>query len=247
MWLALLALCVLKAAYAGDLDAACQVRSDYDITITAALLLFERATAPVRRIEMHRGALTMNGRPVALGPADRDRISRFETTARALVPPIRALGQRAVDLGVDAVREEAALASPQSAKSPQLDARLAARASDLKARIARSNTSRDWRGAAFNRYAAQIIADVLPLIGGDIAAQALEVALRGDLAGARALSDRATGLHASLERRIRGKLDTLEPDVKKLCPSLRTLDRLESNVTARLPDGSRLNLISVGG
>ncbi|HSQ05373.1 MAG TPA: DUF2884 family protein [Burkholderiales bacterium] len=244
--LALLAPGVVVPAYAGDLDAACRVRSDYDITVTGTSLVFERTTAPVRRFEMRSGSLTMNGKPVALGPADRDRIVRFERTARALVAPVKALGQRAVDLSADAVREEAALSSPQSAKNPRLNTRLAARTTDLKMRIARSDTSKEWRGAALNRYAAQTIADVLPLIGSDLAAQALEIALRGDLAGARALGERAAGLRTSLERRIRGKLDALEPDVKRLCPSLRTLDRLESGVTARLPDGSRLNLIEVG-
>jgi DUF2884 family protein len=243
-WLLVLLLPV--AATARDLDAACKMRSDYDITVTNDALFFERAAAPSKRIEMRGGALVADGKTVALSPADRDRIVRFERTVRTLVPPVKQLGQRAVDLSAVAVREEAAHVSPRSATNPQLNARLSARASDLKARIAQSRTSKDWRGAAFNRYAAQTIADVLPLIGGDMAEQALQVALRGDLAGARALSDRAAGLRGALEQRIRAKLDVLEPEVEKLCPSLRALDRLESGMTARLPDGSQLNLLEVG-
>ncbi|HEX3171472.1 MAG TPA: hypothetical protein VHQ88_12855, partial [Burkholderiales bacterium] len=69
--------------------------------------------------------------------------------------------------------------------------------------------------------------------------------LKGDLAGVVALKDRAIALRASLETRIRDKLELLQPDIAKLCPSLRELDRLETGMTQGLPDGTRLNLIKV--
>jgi len=40
-------------------------------------------------------------------------------------------------------------------------------------------------------------------------------------------------------------LELLQPDIAKLCPSLRELDRLETGMTQGLPDGTRLNLIKV--
>jgi hypothetical protein len=94
---------------------------------------------------------------------------------------------------------------------------------------------------------AQIVADVVPMIAGDGGQRALELAVQGDLAGAAALTDRAAALRTSLEARVRDKLSVLEPETAKLCPSFDWLDALESALTARLPDGSRLDLIEIRG
>lgn len=242
---ALLSVLLVAPLQARQLDEVCHARSRYDLTVGDTVLLFERAQPAAQHVAMRRGHLSVNGIAAALNARDRARIASFETTVRVLVPQIKLLAQRGVDLAAAAVREEAASVSPRSAADPKLNARVDARARELKARIATSTTTKDWRGTAFNRYMSLVIADVLPLIAGDLAQQALGVALRGDLAGAAALKDRAARLHPSLEARIRSKLSVLEPDVEKLCPSLRHLDALESSLTARLPDGSRLNLIQI--
>jgi hypothetical protein len=233
-------------ALGADFDIACRVRSNYDVTVNARVVLFEHATTPAQSVEMSRGNLKANGKPVALGVKDRDRISAFETTLRGLIPRVKALAQRAVEMSIAAIREEAASTSPKSAADPQLNQRLDARARDLKMRIANSTTSKDWRGATLNRYTAEVLSDVLPLVGGDLARQAIEVALRGDLAAAGALTNRASGLRASLEARIRNRLETLRPEVDKLCPAFRRLDALESAVSTALPGGGRLDLLEVG-
>jgi len=228
-----------------DFNAACRVRSNYDITVSAGAVLFERVATPAQNVEMSRGNLKANGKPVALGVKDRRRISAFEATLRGLVPRVKALAQRAVEMSVAAIREEAASTSAKSAADPQLNQRLDARARDLKMRIANSTTSKDWRGATLNRYTAEVLSDVLPLVGGDLARQAIETALRGDLAAAGALANRAAGLRASLEARIRNRLQALRPQADKLCPALRRLDALESAVGAVLPGGKRLDLLEV--
>ncbi len=229
---------------AGD---ACEVHSGYDLTLSPGALLFERVAAKNQRIEMRGGRLSVNGVAVALGDGDRNRIASYEARMRALIPRIKALGQRAVDLGAAAVREEGASVSPRSESSAKLSARVDARARDLKTRIANSTTTKEWRGTAFNRYSAEIASDVLPIVAGDLAQQALEVAVKGDLAGAAALQKRAAGMRASLEGRIRNRMQLLEPEFAQLCPAARELDALESAITARLPDGSRLNLLEIRG
>jgi len=238
--------CMLALAMAAGARAACPVRSAYDITVTPQALVFDRSSGPVRRIEMRGGALSDRGKAIVLNAADRDRVSRFEQAARALLPRIRQIGSRAVDLMVAAVREEAVATSPKSAANPQLNARLDARAADFKARIARSSSSKEWRGNAFNRYAAEALTDVVPLIGGDLAQQALDATLRGEFSRAAALGQRAAGVRASLERRVRARLDALQPDMEKLCPALRRLDALEKAVVAPLTDGTRLDLLEIG-
>lgn len=228
-------------------DAACSPRSRYDVTVTESALIFERAAAPLQRLEVQSGRLTANGSPVSLGRGDGARITAFETNVRALVPQMKALAQRGVDLAVVAIREEAAATSPRSAKDPRLNARLDARAQNIKSRIAASSSSKDWRSLAVKRYVAEAMPDVLPLIGGDLAQQAMDAAMRGDLAGAAALRDKAVKVRPSLEARIQRKLETLQPEADTLCPALRSLDALESGLIATLPDGSRMNLIEIGG
>ena len=146
------AVCVALAfAPSGEAVAACPLRSAYDVTVTPDRLVFERSSGAARRIEMRDGALSDGGKAVALSASDRDRIVRFERAARGLLPRIRQIGAHAVDLMVVAVREQAAATSPQSAANAQLNARLDARAAAFKSRIARSNSSKEWRGNAFNR------------------------------------------------------------------------------------------------
>ena len=169
----MLAVALLGAGYVSTGRAAghaCQVHSGYDLTLSSGALLFERVAAENQRIEMRGGRLSVNGVTVALGDGDRRRIASYETRMRALIPRIKALGQRAVDLGAAAVREEAASISPKAAASAKLSARVDARARDLKTRIANSTTTKEWRGTALNRYSAEIAADVLPIIAGDLAA-----------------------------------------------------------------------------
>ena len=232
---------------ARSLDEVCRARSGYDLTVNDAGLLFERKRPAGQRLEMRSGRLLVNGLAVALNSRDRERISAYETAVRALIPRVKALAERGVDLSAAAVREEASNVSPRSAADPKLNARLDARAANLKMRIANSATTKDWQGAAFNRYMAQIVADIVPMIAGDLGQRALELAVQGDLSGAAALTDRAAGVRASLEARIRNKLAMLEPEAAKLCPAFDWLDALESALTARLPDGSRLDLIEIRG
>lgn len=230
-------------AGAAAIEPVCKVHSAYDLTVASGALTFERTAAEGQRIEMRKGQLSVNGATVMLPDSDRRRIASYEAKVRALIPRIKALGQRAVDLGAAALREEAANVTARA--SQKLNARVESRARDLKLRIANSTTTKEWRGAALDRYSAELVADILPLVAAELAQQALEVAVKGDLAGAAALQKRALGLRASLEARIRERLKSLEPEVARLCPSARELDILESAITGRLPDGSRLNLIDV--
>lgn len=243
---ALIAVLAAPLLHAAGAQGACPVKSAFDVTVTPQALVFERESGPARRIEMRSGALSDRGKAVRLAGADRERVLRFEQAARALLPRIRALGTRAVDLMAVAVKEEAAATSPNAAANPKLNAQLAARVAEFKARIAKSNTSKEWHGNAFNRYAAAALVDVVPLVAGDLAQQALDATLRGEFSRAAALGERAAGVRGALERRIRARLAELAPDMEKLCPSLRRLDALESGVQARLTDGARLDLLQVG-
>ena len=84
----------------------------------------------------------------ALNAEDQDRLAVFERQLRALVPRVSAVGRHGVDLAVQALRDEAAAMQLSAASRNELDHRLAADASELRQRIDRSNSTRDWQGDA---------------------------------------------------------------------------------------------------
>src|SRR6185436_12969494 len=153
---AALALFAVAVPSARALDQSCHTSSDYDLTVTDAALQFERKNTPGRRLEMRKGALAVNNQAVALGAADRQRVATFENRVRELVPKVKTIAQRGVDLMVVAVREEAVNASPGSAANPQVNARVDARAQELKTKIARSATSKEWHAEALQGYMAAL-------------------------------------------------------------------------------------------
>jgi Protein of unknown function (DUF2884) len=227
------------------LAAECEVQSQYDLTLSTGALLFERTKTQHQRIEMRGGRLTVNGVTVALGDSDRRRVMSYETKMRALISRVRTLAQRAVDLAAIALREEGERLSSGPAATAKLNATIDGRARELKSRIAKSTTTKEWHGAALNRYSAAIASEILSIVAGDLARQAVELASKGDLAGAAALQRRASSLGASLETRVRKRIEVLEPELSQLCRPARELDALESAVTARMPDGSRLDLLEI--
>lgn len=221
----------------------CHAVSSYDLTVGPALT-FERAGPAPQRVVMQDGRLHVDGAAPALNAEDRDRVALFERNVRSLVPQVKSLAERGADLAAQAVREQVAAISPQAAADPQFAARLAARTRELKARIAASTSTKDWQGEALDAYAQDVAADILPIVGADAGQQALDLAMQGDLSAAAALKDRAANLQPELEARIRARLQTLKPDARKLCPTLRELDQLESGLDARLPGGP-LQLIEI--
>lgn len=220
----------------------CGASSSYDLTVSAAALVFDRSAPAPMRVELADGALRADAQAVATNLEDRDRLRLIEQRIRALVPQVKTLGRRGVDLAVEAVRAEARALS--AAPDPQLDARLETRRRELHARIDASTSTRDWQGEAFERYAQQIAADIVPLLAAQLGQRALDAALTGDLAAAAELRGEVEGLQTALESQLRARLGTLEPDVRRLCPALAEIDALEAGVSVR-PGGRPLDLIEI--
>lgn len=220
----------------------CGASSSYNLTVSTPALAFDRAAPAPMRVELIDGALRADAQAVTTNLEDRDRLRLIEQRIRALVPQVKALGRRGVDLAVEAVREQARTLA--AAPDPQLDARLETRRRELHARIDASTSTRDWQGEAFERYAQQIAADIVPLVAAQLGQRALDAALAGDLAAATELREQVTGLQAALESRLQARLRTLEPDVRRLCPALAEIDALEAGLTTR-PGGRPLDLIEL--
>ena len=238
----LLAACFAGGASAQELDHACRVASTYDLTIRPDALLFDRPQVAPRSVRMHDGALSTDGRSVALRPDEQDRVALFESRLRELVPKAKAIASDGVDVAARAVRDEAASAAPDAVASGELDQTLNARVADIKRRIAASQSTRDWQEDAMRAYAQEIVSDIAPILTQDVGGQAMQLAMNGDLQGAAALRDRVAGLTTSGQARVVAKLrSALEPRVKALCPTVRQLQDLQSGL--RDADGRPLVLL----
>ncbi|BFI94843.1 MAG: hypothetical protein RSP_03530 [Rhodanobacter sp.] len=230
--------------HAQDLAATCRASSSYDVTLRPDSLLFDRASPDPTRVELSQGTLRVDGVPVALNAEDQDRLSLFERDLRALAPRVRTVAQHGVDMAAQGLRQEAAGMGLDADTRAELDQRLAADAASLKRRIAASNSTHDWQGAAMNQYVSQVEGDLFPLIVGDLGQQALNAAMNGDLQTAADLRDRAANLATQLEPRMRQRMQALQPQIAELCPSIRQLASLQQGV--RDGQGRPLNLLQIG-
>ncbi|NCT67669.1 MAG: YggN family protein [Rhodanobacteraceae bacterium] len=238
------ALAVHAAAHAQDeFTAACQASSSYDLTVAADKLVFDRAAPAPRRLELSAGQLRADGAAVRLNTEDGDRLALFERELRELLPKVRAVAQRGVDLALQGARAEAAGLGLGADTRAELDRRLSAHGAELRRRIATSTSTHDWQGEAGARYVDAILADLAPLLAADLGEQAMTAALGGDPNAAAALRQRAALLDGRVEQRLRQRMQALRPQVQALCPAIHHLAELQDGV--RGADGRALDLLEV--
>lgn len=232
------------ALHAQDLATTCHATSSYDVTLAPDHLLFDRPQPAPRQVELHDGSLRTDGAAVRLQAEDQDRLSLFERELRALVPRGKAVATQAVDLLVSAVHDEGARLSLSPDTRAELDRRVAARATELKQRIANSNSTHDWQGNLADQYADQLSADLLPLLANDLGQQAVQAAMSGDIQAASNLRDTAADLATQLRPRLEQRMQALTPQIQALCPAVQRLAQLQQDV--RGANGQPLNLLQVG-
>jgi hypothetical protein len=232
------------ALHAQDLATTCHATSSYDLTVTPDRLLFDRPQPQPRQVELRDGSLRTDGTPVTLRPDDEDRLAVFERELRALMPRVKAVASNGVDMLVAATHDEGARLSLSPDTRAELDRRVAARAAELKQRIAASNSTHDWQGNLADQYANQIVADLMPLVANDLGQQAMNAAMTGDLQAAANLRDTAADLSTQLRPRLEQRMQALAPQVKALCPGVQRLAELQQGI--RAANGQPLNLLEVG-
>jgi hypothetical protein len=149
-----------------------------------------------------------------------------------------------VDLLASAVHDEGARLSLGADTRLELDRRVAARAAELKQRIAASNSTHDWQGNLADQYADQLAADLMPLLANDLGQQAVQAAMSGDLQAAANLRDSAADLATQLRPRLEQRMQALAPQIQALCPAVQRLAELQEGV--RAAGGQPLNLVQLG-
>jgi len=228
---------------AQNLAATCHASSSYDLTLQSGGLLFDRASPAPMQVRVQQGALETDGQRVPLQAEAQDRLALFERQLRALVPRVKQLARQGVDIAVQTLHEQAGEIGLSAQTRAELDRRLANQAAEIKQRIDASQSTHDWQGDAAQRYADQIMADLMPLVAGDLGQQALTAAMSGDLDGAARLRDQAAHLATNLQPLLQRRLASLRPQVEALCPAIDRLAELQQGV--RGADGQPLRLLQV--
>lgn len=236
----------IAALFAGSAGArgftACEVDSDYDLTLGKDALTFARSTGTPQRVLMRAGTLSVDGVAQDLTAADTMRIETYERDIRAMAPEVKAIAVQAVGIATEAIVQVATAFAGDDVDSTRL-ARVEALGAQLAERIERSTGTAEWRDEQFDVAIEQATAELVPMIVGDIAAVAVTAALTGDEKKLADIEARAASLEREVETRVEARAGDLERRAEKLCPRMRALDQIESALDLRLADGSQLDIV----
>lgn len=223
----------------------CGLHSDYSLAVNADGLEFKRDEGAPTEIVIAHGTLRVDGRAVDVGAADRRRLLDIERGVRDTLPEVKAVAREAIAIALEAVTEVSAAFArdPQAARASA--ERLARAGRELDRRLAESNRFSEWSDGDIDRFAEDIAGTLVGEIVGNVAGQAIAVAFSGDERAAAELEARADGIEAKVERAVERRSKDLERRAEGLCPRLRMLARLGSELEVRLADGRRLDLVRV--
>ncbi|MBO9664441.1 DUF2884 family protein [Dokdonella sp.] len=244
---AALGLAGATAAHAGiDVRGSdCNLHSDYSLTVDADRLEFKREHGTPASVVVADGTLRVDGRRVDVDAADRRRLIEIERGVRDTVPEVKGIAREAIAIALDAVTEVSAAFArdPQAARASA--ERLARAGRELDRRLADNDRFDAWSDGDVDRLAESIAGTLVGEIAGNVAGQAIAVAFSGDEKAAAELEARANALEAKVERAVERRSKDLERRAEGLCPRLRALARIESELDVRLDDGRRLELVRV--
>ncbi|MGB0132515.1 DUF2884 family protein [Dokdonella sp.] len=223
----------------------CDIESRYSTRIEAGRIAFTDAKSKQVVTILPGGALEVDGKAVSLDAADQSRIVELDREMRALMPEVKALAVEAVGLAFEAVGHVSMAFAPSAQAARESAERIARTAEEIKRTI---NARDDWGPSSETEIEELVEGAVGSLIGeivGNITAQAIAVAFSGDTTAVAELEARASSIEANVEKVVEKRAKVLEARAEELCRQVQAIDRIEAGITARLPDGSALNLVEV--
>lgn len=225
-------------AFAADveIDASCNIDSDYDLTIDERSVILTREAGVPSAIVMRQGRLFVDDRWVELSDADRERIAAFERGAREAMPEAQAIGRDAADIAFTVLGE---VATGFSSQPQQVQAKLARARAQIDARLARSVTATRFNPRDLGDGIGEAVAEVIPSLIGDIVSGAISAAFSGDASRLKRLES----LDAQIDQRVQPRARALERRADELCRRMAELDRIDDALEFRLPGGQALQLL----
>lgn len=241
-----LALCVPPAFASLSFDTdRCDVSSNYSTRFDARQISFANDTTKRVVRLLPGGLIEVDGHPMTLDAKDRAHAAELEHAIRALIPDAKALAVEAVGIAFEAVGHVSTAFASDAHQARESALRIARTAEELKRSI---NARDDWGPKSEHEVSQLIEGAVGSLIGemvGNITAQAIRVALSGDESAVAELEARAESIEKNVDKAIGKHGKELEARADALCQRVHDLDRIESKISARLPDGSAFDLIQV--
>ncbi|MEZ5460241.1 DUF2884 family protein [Dokdonella sp.] len=223
----------------------CDVESRYSTKIEAGRIAFTDDKSKQVVAILPGGVLEVDGKALSLDAADQTRVVELDRGVRALVPEAKALAVEAVGIAFEAVAHVSMAFAPSAQAARESAERIARTADEIKQTI----NDRDVWGPSSEKEVEDLIEGAVgSLIGemvGNITAQAIAVAFSGDESAVAELEARASSIETNVERVVEKRAKALEARADELCRRVQALDRIEASVSARMPDGSALNLVEV--
>jgi hypothetical protein len=223
----------------------CDIDSNYSTRVDARSITFTNEKSHTVLTLLPGGVIEVDGHALSLNDEDRAHAAEFEHAVRAIIPEAKALAVDAVAIAFEAVGHVSTAFASNAHDARESAERIARTANELKQSI---NSRDDWGPNSDREISKLIEGSVGSLIGemvGNITAQAIKVALSGDESAVAELEARAGSIEKNVEKAVDKHAKELEVRADALCQRAHDLDRIESQISARLPDGSAIDLIQV--
>lgn len=221
-------------------DISCDVRSDYQVSLSGQAFVFENTQGPDTRVVLGGGKLFLNGKPAVLSAADQKRTDAFEAELRLLVPESRQVAVEAVSIAVDALSEVSIALSGDDSKRAEYDK---ARAKALAA-AKDATTLPIFNDEAMEGIVDPIVAEFVP----GITSSALGFAMRSMFAGeekTQAMDARMAAMDKDLDARMEARAKALEPLAQAMCKRIQRMDVIDDSLEVRLPNGKPINFLAL--
>jgi hypothetical protein len=219
----------------------CGYSSAYDVQAKPDGIDFHRSgDGHPSDVFMHDGQLRVNGKAVAVSPADAARLRAYESDMRDLLPQMAGIANEAIGMAFDALTTVAAtLGGSQHHRDALVDRLNHQRREALRALNAHINAQR-WDQQGFGSAIEQPVTEAANDMAHSITRSVLWAVLTGHASDVEA---RADAIDQSIDKAMDQRSDQLEARAKAVCPRLESLDKLQQQFSFRLADGSALQLL----
>lgn len=225
----------------------CDIQSRYSLTVANGAYDFSRDSGRpghvlLDHVILDHGDLIVDGHKAALSANDQARVRQLDAELAALMPQSRQIATEAINIAFDALGEVArGLASHPREMLTRLDQSRAGALREIDARPLFLFSRND---DAIDAVIEPILTEFVPEIAGGAVSLAFHAVFASDRER-DAMEARMTRMEKALDQKVDARANALEPLADAMCQRLKRMDGLDNALDYRLPDGGRLELLSI--